>query len=180
MYGRITLPPMRLLSFLSFILVSFQLSAQENWDTYITQYDNRPGSIMLNMSLKKSAPDSTVPFLFAAGVRFKDCTDKGLPTPIELQRLNIISDSVIAIVKRSIKNKLAGTFTFQCVRRDYFFVKDTVGLRDKVTAQIRKNFPGYAPTFHIKRDAEWDAYLNFLYPNDSTLKYMKRVEIKSH
>src|SRR5205085_4238103 len=105
----------------------------------------------------------------------KDCTDKGLPTPLEMQRLNIISDSVIAVMNRSVKNKLAGTFTFQCVRRDYFFVKDTVGLREKVTAQIRKYFVDYTPTFHIKRDAGWDAYVNFLYPNDSTLKYMKHI-----
>jgi hypothetical protein len=167
-------------SFLTLIILLsfyFKLHAQQNWDTYVTKYGDRPGSVMLNMSLKRSAPDSTLPFLFAAGVRFNECTGKGLPTPIELLRLNIISDSVIAIVNRNVKNKLAGTFTFQCVRRDYFYVKDTAGLREKVSLAIYKNFPNYGPAFHVKRDDSWDAYINFLYPNDSTLKYMKQAKI---
>jgi len=162
----------RFLIAVGFIIINTNVFAQ-NWNAYITKYGDRPGSILLDMSLKRSAPDSTLPFLFAAGVKYQDCTDKGLPTPIELQRLNIISDSVIAVVNRTIKNKLAGTFTFQCVRRDYFFVKDTAGLREKVTAEIRKYFIAYTPTFHIKRDAQWEAYTNFLYPSDSTLKHMK-------
>lgn len=163
---------------LSSIILTTSLVAQEgNWDVYLAEYEKGPGSTVLNMDLKKIAPDKTLPFLFSAGVKFAGCVPNGLPTSSELNNLYRVSDSVVAIVNRHGKNILAGTFTYQCERRDYFYVPDTIGLRQQVITLIAKSFPGYSPAFNIKPDKEWQAYLDFLYPNEITMEYMKNQKV---
>ncbi len=142
------------------------------WDTYLARYEKGPGSTLVNMALKTAAPDSTHPFLFAAGVKFKNCTSEGLPAATAFISLNRISDSIVALVSRYPGPILAGTFTYQCERKDYFYVKDTAGLKSAITNMIADRFPGYTPAFLIKEDRAWDAYLHFLYPNEITRLFM--------
>lgn len=143
-----------------------------DWDTYLARYEKGPGSTLVNMSLKQKAPDSTRPFLFAAGVKFKNCSADGLPAPTAFITLNRISDSIVALVGRHPGSLLTGTFSYQCERKDYFYVRDTAGLKSAVTRLLTDFFPGYTPAFLIKEDRTWDAYLHFLYPNEETRLFM--------
>jgi hypothetical protein len=143
-----------------------------DWDTYLARYEKGPGSTLVNMSLKQKAPDSTRPFLFAAGVKFKNCTTDGLPAPTAFITLNRISDSIVALLGRHPGSLLTGTFSYQCERKDYFYVSDTTGLKTAVTRLLADFFPGYTPAFLIKEDKAWDAYLHFLYPNEETRLFM--------
>lgn len=147
------------------------------WDTYLARYEKGPGSTLVNMALKQKAPDSTRPFLFAAGVKFKNCTNEGLPASSAFISLNRISDSIVALLDKHPGTVLAGTFSYQCERKDYFYVADTSGLRSAVTLLLAAQFPGYTPAFLIKEDKVWDAYLHFLYPNEQTRLYMQNQGI---
>jgi uncharacterized protein (TIGR01619 family) len=170
----------RIILIISLFISAADLFAQEeNWDTYLAQYEKGPGSTVLNMDIKKIAPDKTLPFLFSAGVKFTNCKD-GLPSPDEFTVLNRISDSITALINGLVRNTLVGTFTYQCERRDYFYVPDTAGLRLKVTALILKYFQGYTPAFNVKTDKEWEAYLDFLYPSEEIMEYMKNEKVLSH
>ncbi len=143
-----------------------------DWDTYLARYEKGPGSTLVNMALKLKAPDSTFPFLFAAGVKFKNCSADGLPAPTAFITLDKISDSIVALIGRQSKFILTGTFSYQCERKDYFYVKDTIGLKTAVTRMIETCFPGYVPAFLVKEDRSWDAYLHFLYPNEEIQTFM--------
>ncbi len=147
------------------------------WDTYLAMYEKGPGSTLVNMSLKQVAPDSTRPFLFAAGVKFKNCTRKGLPAATAFITLNRISDSIVSLIGKQAGTILAGTFAYQCERKDYFYVKDTNGLKMAVIKLLNDHFTGYTPAFLIKEDKGWDAYLHFLYPNEVTRLYMSNQRI---
>lgn len=163
----------------SFSFCLYNLSAQDDshWEAYLAQYEKGPGSTLVNMDLKKVAPDYSKTFLFAAGVQFKNCGKEGLPAPLAFATLNKISDSIVALVGRLKKNTLAGTFTYQCERKDYFYVADTFGLKQEVTNFITKRFPGYTPAFLIKEDVSWNAYLSFLYPNEETIEYINNQKV---
>lgn len=164
---------------LSFFLCQYYVSAQDDsyWETYLASYENGPGSTLVNMDLKKIAPDNSKTFLFAAGVQFKNCTKEGLPAPLAFTTLNKISDSIVALINKIKINTLAGTFTYQCERKDYFYVTDTFGLKQEVTNLITKRFPGYTPAFLIKEDMSWNAYLSFLYPNEETIEYISNQKV---
>ena len=153
------------------------MAQQDTWDVYLAQYEKGPGSTMFNMSIKKIAPDTSLPFLFSAGVKYTNCDNEGLPVSAEFKNLSRISDSVIATVNRFVKNIQAGTFTYQCERRDYFYVSDTTGLRQQINILLSKHFTGYEPAFNVKHDKDWAAYLEFLYPNEETMDYMQNEKV---
>jgi len=163
------------------ISFAFSVAAQDgNWEVYLAQYEKGPGSTVVNMDIKKTGPDRTLPFLFSAGVNFTNCTADGLPVHDEFKNLNKISDSITALINRLVKNNLVGTFTYQCQRRDYFYVPDTTGLRQQITSLIGKHFPTYIPAFNIKADKEWEAYFDFLYPSELIMEYIKNEKVLIH
>ena len=159
-------------------LLPLLVTAQEDyWDVYMAQYDNAPGSTVLNMSVKKNAPDRRLPFICITGVKFSDCNPDGLPNESALQDLYKIADSVKSDIDRRVKNNMVGSFTYQCERLDYFYVDDTTGLRKLLLQLYLKYFPGYAPYINIKEDRKWEAYLNFLYPNEETFEFMQNQKV---
>jgi uncharacterized protein (TIGR01619 family) len=150
---------------------------QDNWDVYMAQYEKGPASTVLNLSLKQSAPTKGFPFILIAAVTFKDCNKDGLPVEGQFAALYTISDSIKAIVDRNIKNILAGTFTYQCERSDYYYITDTSNIREALMKVNKKTFNNLSIRIKIKEDKNWDAYLKFLYPNEEILEYMSDSKV---
>lgn len=163
---------------IAIMLFSTGSSAQEDaWDIYMAQYEKGPGSTLINLSLKQQAPVKGLPFALITGVKFKNCTEDGMPEKDEFPPLYKISDSVNAFVKGLSKFIHAGTFTHQCERLDYYYISDTTGIRAKLAALYAKQFPAYDPYINFRKDDKWDVYLQFLYPNDETMEYMLNQKV---
>jgi len=161
---------------LPFLLSSSLRAQKTDFDAYKAQYGQGAGSTVFDKGLKQTAPVNGFPFVLITGVKFKDCAN-GVPTENELSHLYTISDSVYATVTTLVKNIMAGTFTYQCERLEYYYVTDTTQIRDRLTALYKKHFNSYDPYINIKPDKDWDAYLKFLYPNEETLEYMQNEKI---
>ncbi|MCX6319697.1 MAG: DUF695 domain-containing protein [Bacteroidetes bacterium] len=149
----------------------------ENWDTYLATFQKKPGSILLNMSLKSSAPQQAYPFLLVTGVKFTDCSREGFPSSREYKKLFLISDSVKAVVERTTGAVLCGTFTYQCQRLDYFYVQDTARLRLPLSGVYKNQLPDYEYYINIKADKGWNTYLDFLFPSDTIRDFMDNQKI---
>jgi hypothetical protein len=164
---------------LGFLSPFFLIAQEENWDVYMAQYKNKPGSVTLNMALKSVAPVKTLPFVIITGVSFKNCDGDGMPgAKREFTNLYKVSDSVKSIIDRLTTNKLAGSFTYMCQRLDYFYVSDTVALREQLAFFYREKFPQYIPYYiNIKEDKLWAAYLDFLYPNEESFEFMQNQKV---
>ena len=104
------------------------MAQDENWDVYMAQYPKGPGSTVLNMQLKGEAPFKAYPYLLKTGVAFTGCRDDGMPTETMFSALYAIADSVKSVLG-SRSTILAGSFTYQCSRYDYYYIKDTSGIR---------------------------------------------------
>jgi Family of unknown function (DUF695)/Regulator of ribonuclease activity B len=155
----------------------FFYGQKEEWDVYMAKYDKGPGSTMLNMALKRIAPIKNLPFIVVTGVKFKDCNADGFPTEKEFVTLYKVSDSVKAIMDGATKNNLAGTFTYQCERLDYYYVADTTRIREKLRKLYDVHFKSYTPYTNIKTDKEWQFYLEFIYPNEETRETMANQKV---
>ena len=156
-------------------LVSF--SQQENWEVYMAQYQKGPGSTLINMSLKETAPIKQFPYLLTTGVKFIDCSNEGLPVKDGFEILYKISDTIKNIIDLKLKNKAAGTFTYQCERIDYYYLTDTTGIRKLLGSAYERNFPEYEYSINIRNDKEWNGYLTFLYPNEISYEYMVNQKV---
>ncbi|WP_158286537.1 DUF695 domain-containing protein [Chitinophaga sp. S165] len=142
----------------------------------MSQYKEGAGNTVLNKDLKQTGPVSGFPYVLITNVKFKNC-DQGIPTETELSSLYRLSDSVYANVTAHVKNIMAGTFTYQCERMEYYYLVDTVGIRDLLVTLFQKHFSTYEPGITIKADKNWDAYLKFLHPNEETLEYTQNEKI---
>ena len=166
-----------LLAAIIFLPPQFLTAQEENWDVYMAQYEKQPSSITINLALKPISPIKDLPFLLVTGVSFKNCDDEGMPQKREFNMLYKISDSVKAIVDGLVKNKLVGTFTHICQRFDYYYLADTLGLREKIAALYKEKFPLYVPYLAIKDDKTWSSYLDFLYPNEESYEFMQNQKM---
>jgi len=156
---------------------------QDHWDVYITQHEKGPGSTLVNLSVKKLAPDKSMRYLLVTGVRYKKCKTDGMPEQNEFENLYKISDAVNSVVKELLKeNKLVGTFTYDCQRLDYYYVSDTNKVRDTLSLMYKLLYPNYSFSINIREDSNWSVYLDVLYPNDLALEAMsnQQVVLKLH
>jgi uncharacterized protein (TIGR01619 family) len=150
---------------------------KDTWDVYLAQYEKGPGSVTLNMDLIKRAPIFDLPYILVTGVKAKKCDLNGFPEQTEFQILYRISDSINVIVNQFTKAEFVGSFTYQCERLDYIYVKDTISLRGKLETTYKKLFPEYTSSIKLRLDKNWDAYKEFLYPNEETLEYMSNQKV---
>jgi uncharacterized protein (TIGR01619 family) len=156
-----------------FLFFTTTLSAQEaQWETYMGQYEKGPGSTIVDMSVKIIAPVKELSFLLVTGISFEKCTADGLPETDAFSLLYRVSDAVKPIVDAAFKNVFAGTFTYQCERLDYYYINDTVGIREKLNRLYADSFPSAKFYTNIKTDKIWQAYLDFLYPNAVSLEFI--------
>ncbi|HEU4472850.1 MAG TPA: DUF695 domain-containing protein [Flavisolibacter sp.] len=159
----------------SYCVLHAQAAGQ--WDTYMSMYEKGPGTVLIDLGLKTSLPDKELPFLLETGVRFTDCTSDGLPAPTAFDQLYLISDSVNVLVSLAVESKMAGTFTYQCERKDYYYISDTTGLRKKLEQLYTRRFPNSAYSIVIRADAGWKTYTGFLYPDEETFEYMQNTKL---
>lgn len=168
-----------LLLFLISILSVYVANAQtaDNWDVYLAMYEKGPGSITVNMGLVSEAPKKALPYVLITGVNAINCRDDGFPNQEEFDRLYEVSERVLAEITTLSKMEHVGTFTYQCQRLDYIYVSDTTQIRAKLTNLYKSSFSNYAYYINIRKDADWEAYLQFLYPNEETQEYMSNDKI---
>jgi uncharacterized protein (TIGR01619 family) len=153
------------------------VQAQDNWDTYIAQYDDGPGSTTLNMARKETAPVSTLPFVVVTGLTTRNCEADGFPAKKELGKLQAADDAVLATVLSAAAGEPVGTFLHQCERLSYIYVKDTLRIREKLIKLYKTKYSDYTYYINIKPDKEWEYYLEFLYPNDEVMEYMSNEKV---
>lgn len=150
--------------------------SNDNWESYLGDFDGGAGSVLLNMSLKEVAPMPKYPYLVITGVKFTKC-ENGLPRPDAYAGLYEIGDSIEVVVNRSSKAIAAGTFTHECKRLNYYYLADTTGVRQRLTNLYLLSFPGYEASIHIAEDKDWEGYLKFLYPNEATIQYIQNEKL---
>jgi len=165
-----------ILAVLSLFSVS-AFSQEDHWEVYLAQYEKGAGSTLVNMSLKDEDSMRQYPYLLKVGVKLLQCSAEGLPTEEEFKTLHAIGDKVKAGMDWLGKNMQAGTFSYQCKRTDYYYIRDTTYSRKYLAATFKKYFPQYEYFIEIQADTNWDAYLTFLYPNEETMEYIENEKV---
>jgi len=167
----------KLLLFLILGIANTALAQEEEWDVYLASYNGKPGSTVINMGLKKTAPLIKFPYVLVTGVRYTNCREDGFPEEGELDRLHVVSDSLDANLKAAFSIKKAGSFTNNCERLEYYYLSDTMGVRGKLLQLYASVFGSYEPYINIKADRQWTYYLEFLYPNATIREYMLNQKV---
>lgn len=169
----------RIALFLSGLLFSLAALSQEEgtWEVFLAQYDNGPGSTVLNMELKQKAPISGYTVVVITGVKFTNCNPDGFPADDEFEKLHVIEDSVEKLLAKFTSTILAGTFTNACQRLGYYYITDSSVVRQQLLQLYSRSFPGYTPYIKVRYDPQWEGYLTFLYPSEEMLEYTSNLKV---
>ena len=145
----------------------------ENWDTYLAKFGDKPGSVMIDLALIERAPDRKYPYLIITGPHAQSCDAHGFPEKYEIPNLEEILDATSNFLTGVTPKVLTGTFTHGCERLNYYYVKDTAGIRNALQRLYSRTYPNYKYTLNIKPDPDWIKYRTFLYPSPETLNWME-------
>jgi uncharacterized protein (TIGR01619 family) len=137
---------------------------QEEWEFYLTNIDNKPGSIYVDLGLSKVAPMTDKPNLVWVSLKLTNPREDGLPSNDESKLLWEIEDALTENIKSKHNAVDAGSMTADSLRYYYFFFADTT-LYEKTISEALVGFPTYEFDYGVKEDKDWSAYFDFLYPS---------------
>jgi len=167
-----------IIQLLTGMLLFSTVHAQEGqWETYMAKFDNRPGSVLVDLSLIDRAPDKRFPYLVVTGPVVQKCDINGLPDTSEIEQLEDILDATDKFITGVTPKVLAGTLTYNCERVNYYYVKDTMGLRNAIGRLYNRNYKNYNYAISIRPDVDWRSYRTFLYPNEETFNWIENNKI---
>ena len=165
----------RLLSALSLVIGANAASAQpmapDQWWSYLASYDAGPGSIRVNLALRKLAPLADYPYLVVTGPTYASAQKQGLPEIADLDRLNGLQEQVVSAIAKQSPYVYAGTFTHNFEQLHYVYVKSPSGISQALSELYRQRCPACKTYTNIKQDQAWSAYLEFLFPNQATREH---------
>lgn len=154
-----------------FLLISTNKGlAQDDWIEYVLMKKKGVMSVSLDLGLDLDRPNYKN--LFIVGAQFENCLNNGFPTEGGLEDLYSFSDSTAVTIDSISPNRLVAYLTYQCMAFDVFYVKDTIGLRDKMNQMLEKDFKHLKTYIEIKRDKAWNYYSTFLYPRSFSSEFL--------
>jgi len=158
------------LTLLLILISAYKGFAQDEWIEYVLMKEKGVMSVSLDLSLDLNKPNYKN--LVIVGARFGKCLKNGFPTENGLEDLYSFSDSTAASIDTITPNRLVAYMTYQCMAFDVFYVKDTIGLRNKMTTMFKENFKYVQTYFEIRRDKSWSYYNNYLYPRNFSSEFL--------
>lgn len=164
--------------FIISIYAPFAATAQnELWDSYISRVDNKPATILVDMSLVLRAPDAHYPYLLITGPQTSNVSKNGIPSAAVIEELEQVLDATDNFLTGVTAKVLAGTVTYNGQRNNYYYVKDTNNIRAALARMYNRNFKTYRYSLTIKQDPQWLTYRTFLYPDDTTQNWMDNNKV---
>ena len=143
----------------------------------MAKFGDKPGSVLVDMGQFAVAPDKRYPFLVSTGPHTTDCKKNGIPSDNEISNMEQALDATSGFLTGITAKVLVGTLTYNCERLNYYYVKDTAGIRNAIMRMYKRSFPHYDFAVNIKYDPTWSTYLTFLYPSDETKNWMENTRI---
>jgi len=162
---------------MSFLFCGAVNAQVEQWDTYMAKIDGKPGSVLVDMGLMTTAPNYKYPNLVITGPQAQKCNAQGVPDTNEIALLEEILTATGNFITGVTPKLLTGTFTYNCQRLNYYYVKDTTGLRNALARVYARTYKDYNYAIKIKHDPEWSVYRTFLYPDEATQNWMENNKV---
>jgi uncharacterized protein (TIGR01619 family) len=148
----------------------------ENWDSYICNVNGELASIFLNLSLAKTAPDSSRPRLLYVWVKMRSPRPDGLSSQEEADALWKLGDGLTASLEKEHDAVFVGRITTQGRREFYFYVAEAHG-HDHAINRPLSSFSSYEFETGTKDDPTWGQYLSVLYPPKEELQKIQNRHV---
>ena len=141
-----------------------QITPTDDWDFYVCRVDDSPASIYLDLGRAKSAPLKGKDHLGYLRLYMREPRPDGLSSDAEFKMLGQIEDHIETRLRKDCGAVFVGRNTSDDCRDFYFYVGDPSKFVASATKAMQ-SYPDYTFEADGRKDPEWSAYFNFLYPN---------------
>ncbi len=136
----------------------------EEWDFYFCQVDDKPASIFVDLGIREQTPMATLPNRAYLSISMRQPRPDGLSSQDEYDALRALEDAVSTRLNSSSaiyvgRNTCGGL-------RDFWFYVANAEQWSPLVEKFMADFPEYKFVADAEPDPRWDAYLEFLYPNE--------------
>jgi hypothetical protein len=155
----------------------------DNWDFYFCQVDGKLASIFVDLGIRPDVPLKNYCEMAYLRLYMQRPRDDGLSSSDEFEVLGEIEDNISGALQHADHSVFIGRNTTDGFRDFVFYTVDG-GKCLSVVQSVLRQFPQYRYETGSRLDAEWSAYLDFLYPSDrdrQTIENRRVIEaLKSH
>ncbi|CAN5153257.1 hypothetical protein BH09PSE6_BH09PSE6_34340 [soil metagenome] len=160
-----------LLAVLAVLAAGAPAQAAELWWNYLANFNDKPGSVTVDLSLKPRAPLKHFDHLVVTGIDYDQLRGDGMPDSRTVDTMNKLTERIVGIVKTRTPYAFAGRFMGNGQIRLYLYVQEATGLEDALDEAYTAQCPICRAVTEVNDDEKWTAYRDFLYPNTTTRKF---------
>ncbi len=145
------------------------------WDAYLTEIDEDPISIVLDLDAGLNFQDLRLPFVCQVNINLQKPGDDGLHDGEENSDLNEFEDAFETVVIE-LKGKYVGRCTGKGKRALYAYLPtmtDTKEILEKALASCAK----YDPELNLTFNSDWSYYFEGLFPNPEELRVILNEQV---
>ncbi|MFN9880861.1 MAG: DUF695 domain-containing protein [Planctomycetota bacterium] len=148
----------------------------EEWEFYFTSVNGQLASILVDVGIRETAPDSNKPWLLRVWTHFHDVEEHGLPSEAESDAFAEVEETLVATLTNSLDAVLAGRITTAGRREFFCYAPSFVGFEEAMS-QCLSRFPDYQWALDTELDSDWSQYLNLLYPNPADWQQIQNRQV---
>jgi hypothetical protein len=162
------------------LITSVSFAQTDAWESYTVSTAKGIDSIYFDIGLANKAPLKQFPFVVITEINFLKCDENGFNTAKDFSKIQKLNNAAATIINTTTTSEKAGAFIHRCKQLNYYYVKDTTGIREQLKNKFASDFKDYKTSINIKADAAWTFYSYFLFPKADILEeLMNRRTIKA-
>lgn len=157
------------------LLSGFYSTAQEysgDWDTYLMNVENKPVSVMVDLTFGASPVSKEKPNAIIIRIRLLSVLQNGMPSDKEAKVLNEVEDSLVEKLNAALQSVYVGRYTAAGVRDFYFYSNDTSGYKNIITQALQK-YPAFRWLAKTEADRQKNNYYDVLYPTPEGMEHIQ-------
>ena len=146
------------------------------WDAYLTEIDENPISIVLDLDAGLNFKDLRLPFVCQVNIDLQQPGADGLHETDENSDLNEFEDAFEIVVIKGLKGRYVGRCTGKGKRALYAYLPSTTDAKqilEKALAPCSK----YVPELNITFDSDWSFYFEGLFPSPEELRVILNEQV---
>ena len=150
---------------------------EDHWEIYVSYVDDHPAVILVDVGIAQVAPLEDKTNLVWLWVHVQAPDEEGFPTEEEDMKLNEIEDVLTDSLELG-DAEYVGRITSDGRREFYFYTSDCEQFRQAANAAM-STAPEYEFEIDEADDAEWQHYLDVLYPSPEDFQQIHNQHVIS-
>lgn len=151
-----------------------QKKIEQNWTFYLTNMDDKPASIALNLALNEVLPIKKFPNLSWITIKLENPSQNGLTTNEEAEILGNLEDEILKLIPEK-SNIFVGRITSNGFRDFYFYTESQENFKNSAQ-KIENIFKNYKFDIGSKEDKNWQGYID-IYPNEMDMQSISNRDV---